>query len=185
MQENGLQPYQTSEFLDEYTNDSIGNALSVIMEGVRPFLVEIQSLITKSNFGYPKRTSIGININRLHIILAILARHAGINLDNYDVYIRIAGGLKTDDMNLDLAIAAAIISSYRNISWKTKKIFCGEIGLTGHIKPMNHYEKRIESVKKIGITKVYGKMPKKHKKINDIEIIALENIKDLATSLKK
>lgn len=121
-------------FLAEMEESASGNAVAVTLEGTRPILVEVQALVLATNFGYPKRTASGYDLNRLNIIIALLSRRTGLNLNNYDVYLNLTGGLRITEPALDLPIAMAIISSYKKNPLPQKSCFFGELGLVGEIR---------------------------------------------------
>jgi len=136
-------------FLSE--NDNLpGSATTILLEGTRPLLVEIQALTTPTTFGYPRRTASGFDLNRLNIIIGVLIKRAGINLGNQDIYISVAGGLSAREPSADLAVALAIVSSYKNKPLPAKSAFFGEIGLTGEIKKVAAADKRRKEAKNLG-----------------------------------
>lgn len=129
-----------------------GAAVSVIMEGTRPFLIEIQALTNKTAYGYPKRAASGFDLSRLELLLAVLQRRAGLKLDNQDVFINVAGGLRVKDPSLDLAAALAIASSLSNQAMPAKSIALGEVGLAGEVRPTAHLETRLNEARRLGFT---------------------------------
>ncbi len=137
-------------FLSEHQDSAPGNAIAVTLEGTRPILVEVQALTVATNFGYPKRTASGYDLNRLNIIIAILTKRANINLSNHDVYLNITGGLKVSEPALDLAIALAITSSYKNKPLPKKSCFFGELGLAGEIRKVMKEDRRLKEAKNLG-----------------------------------
>ncbi len=136
-------------FLSESDNLP-GSATTVLMEGARPLLVEIQALTTPTTFGYPRRTSAGFDLNRLNIIIGVLTKRAGINLANQDVYISVAGGLSAREPAADLAVALAIVSSYKNKSLPKKTAYFSEIALTGELKKVSSNDKREKEADNLG-----------------------------------
>lgn len=159
---------------------SPGSALSCITEGTKPILLEVQALTNRTKFGYPQRTVQGYNLNRLQILLAVMIKYLQIKLENMDVYVNIVGGLKTNEPSLDLSICVAVISSVKNITVDKKSLFLGEIGLNGEIRAVSFLEKKLKEAKKTGIKKVYTPKQKTGKKIvGDMEIIELDNLKDI------
>lgn len=141
-------------FLSE-TDNLPGSATTVLLEGSRPLLVEIQSLVAPTTFGYPRRTASGFDLNRLNIIIGVLTKRAGLNLGNQDVYISVAGGLSAREPAADLAVALAIVSSYKNKPLPEKSVYFGEIGLTGEIKKIMAADKRKKEAETLGY-KVYS-----------------------------
>ena len=145
MTEKGLKPFQNPSalFLAERETLAPGSAVSAVMEGSRPFLVEIQSLVAKTNFGNPRRLASGVEYNRLLLVLAVLEKLLKLPFGDQDVYANIAGGLRTDDPGSDLAVAAAVVSSYRNLPIRKNTILLGEIGLGGELRSIGEIEKRV------------------------------------------
>lgn len=130
-----------------------GTAVVCIMEGSRPIFVEVQALVTKSDFAVPRRTSTGFDYNRVCLILAILEKRCGYSFGKLDVYINVVGGLKIDDPSADLAIAMAICSSVRDMAIKNDTVIIGEIGLTGEIRDISSIMERIHESIKLGFKK--------------------------------
>ena len=127
-----------------------GSVVACTMEGSRPILVEVQALVCQTNFNFPKRTTAGADYNRVNILIAVLEKRLGLNLGNCDAYVNVAGGLKINEPALDLAIVAALISSYRNRESKGKIIAFGEVGLTGEVRGVNLARLRLEEISKFG-----------------------------------
>ena len=140
----------SSLFLAERQSETSGNAVAVTLEGTRPILVEVQALTTPTNFGYPRRTASGYDLNRLNILIAILIRRSGINLANYDVYVNITGGMKISEPAIDLAVAMAIASAYKNKPLPADSCYFGEIGLSGEIRTVLKEDKRNKEAQKLG-----------------------------------
>ncbi|OGU59866.1 MAG: DNA repair protein RadA [Ignavibacteria bacterium GWF2_33_9] len=140
-------------FLAEVTNTP-GVAISAVIEGSRPIIIESQALVTSTGFSYPQRTTNGFDIKRLQLILAVLEKRIGISFSNKDVFVNIAGGFRIDDTSLDLAIACALISSNSEISIPDKTVIIGEIGLTGEVRNVPFIEQRINEAIKLGFTNI-------------------------------
>ncbi|WP_242847776.1 DNA repair protein RadA [Fervidicella metallireducens] len=155
-----------------------GSCVVCSMEGTRPVLVEIQALTSATSFGMPRRMATGIDYNRVILLMAVLEKRVGMQLQTFDAYVNVAGGLKLDEPACDLGIACAIASSFRNLPIDSKTILIGEVGLTGEIRGVNLIEKRILEAKKLGFSKCI--IPKENSKgienIADINIIPVENI---------
>ncbi|PJC40494.1 MAG: DNA repair protein RadA [Parcubacteria group bacterium CG_4_9_14_0_2_um_filter_41_8] len=158
MSENGLQEVKNPSemFLSGQRGAIAGSVVSVVMEGSRPFLIEIQALTNKTSYGYPKRAVSGFDLSRLELLIAVLARRAGLKLDNQDVFLNIVSGLKVKDPGLDLAAALAIASSLSNQAMPQKSVALGEIGLAGEVRPVAHFAHRVEEAKRLGFEKIYG-----------------------------
>lgn len=144
----------TQIFVEENGSEHPGKAMSIIMEGSRPFLVEIQALVSKTIFGYPQRKSTGYDLNRMQMIIAVISKIAKINLSNQDIYLNIAGGIKVKDTAIDLAVALAIISAFIEININHKSLIIGEIGLSGEIRNVAQMERRIKEAKNLNFNKI-------------------------------
>ena len=143
------------EMHEERLEGATGSAIVVAMEGTRPILVEIQALVTPTMYGNAKRTTTGLDFNRVSLIMAVLEKRAGLLLQNQDAYLKAAGGVKLNEPAIDLAIAVSIASSYKEKGTQPTECFIGEIGLTGEIRRVSHIEQRVKEVQKLGFTKVY------------------------------
>ena len=152
MTEKGLMPFHNPSalFLSERDSDSAGSGIAAVMEGTRPFLVELQALVAKTNFGNPRRLASGVEYNRLLLILAVLEKILKLPFGMQDVYVNVAGGLKIDDPCSDLAVAAAVVSSFRNLPLRENTVLLGEIGLGGELRSVGEAEKRIREGIKFG-----------------------------------
>lgn len=166
MEEKGLiEVTNPSElFLNGRVENAMGSCLTCTIEGTRPFIIEIQALTSLTNFGYPKRSSNGYDVNRLQMIIAVLQEHAGLNLTNQDVFVNIVGGMRIEEPAADLAVALAIASAYKKKPISNKAIAIGEIGLSGEIRNVTQSEKREKEAKKLGFTKIIA--PSVFKKIS-------------------
>ena len=158
MQSGGLvEVVNPSEvFLEERLDGATGSSIVVTMEGTRPILAEVQALVTPTMFGNAKRTTTGLDFNRASLIMAVLEKRSGLLLQNQDAYLKSAGGVKLDEPAIDLAVAVAIASSYKDLPTNPQECFIGEIGLTGEIRRVNRIEQRINEAAKLGFTKVYA-----------------------------
>ncbi len=141
-------------FLKQRLTNAAGSCVTVVMEGYRPLLFEIQALTVKTSFGYPRRTASGFSNTRLQVLIAILERRAGLNLSSYDVYLSVAGGFKVSEYAVDLAVCLAIASSIKDKPVKGNVAAFGECGLNGEIRKVPHQEKRINEAKKLGYENV-------------------------------
>ncbi|MBI2414246.1 DNA repair protein RadA [candidate division WWE3 bacterium] len=152
-------------FLSERLKSESGSCVTVVMEGYRPILFEIQALTSKTSFGYPRRTSTGFNVNRLQVLIAVLEKHCGLDLSQHDVYINVAGGFKVAEYASDLAVCSAIASSLKNKPVSGKTVAFGEVGLSGEIRRVTYEDKRVKEAKKLGYTNVVS--PLKTKSVRD------------------
>lgn len=167
MQEKGLfEVKNPSElFLSEKT-DSPGSVITVALEGTRPILIEVQALVAPTHFGYPKRTSSGFDLNRLNLLAAVISKKTLFDLSNHDIYLNIVGGMRVNEPAVDLAVCAAIISSYKNKSFGPNSVFVGEVGLLGEVRKVIRQSDREKEAKNLGYKIV-------------------ENIKDVSTLAEK
>lgn len=145
-----------SEILVTYRDQPLsGISLAVTVEGNRPLVVETQALVSTAVYGTPQRTANGYDAKRLNMLLAVLEKKCGFRLMSHDVFVNIAGGLRIDDPGIDLAIAAAIMSSYHDIPLSSDACFVGEVGLSGEIRPVQRMDNRVAEAEKLGYQKVY------------------------------
>ena len=173
----------SSVFLDQGHENLSGSVVSAVLEGSRPFLVEIQALITKTVFGYPVRKASGFDLNRLQVLTAVLTKRAKINLTNQDVILNVVGGLKINDPALDLAVSAAIISSLLNQTIDRKTIILGEVGLGGEVRSASRLEDRLREAEKLGFTRAI--IPNAETKTGKIKLERVKNIGKIVEMLKK
>ena len=127
-----------------------GSVLAVVLEGSRPVLIEVQALSVPTVFGNPRRTASGFDINRLHLLLAVLQRRAGVDLSADDVYVNIVGGLRVKDPGIDAAVCLALASAKRGVALNPKTVVMGELGLAGEIRRVASQERREKEVKQLG-----------------------------------
>lgn len=142
-------------FLDSSDNPMSGNAVVAVMEGNRPFLVQVQALVTKTQFGMPQRTASGIDQRRMNLLLAVLEKRFRKPFGFHDVFIKVAGGLRLDEPAADLGICMALISSLEEILLPASHIYIGEVGLGGEIRGANRIDERIKEALKLGFSKIY------------------------------
>ncbi len=143
-------------FLKERVVDVPGSVVSVAMEGTRPFLVEIQAIADSTSFGNPKRTSVGVDMTRLSMLLAVLGKRAGINVYDKDVYLNVVGGFKLKDRSTDLAILAAVASVIVNRPIENDVVVFGEVGLLGEVRSVKSTEKRVREAISMGFKNIYS-----------------------------
>ena len=157
MRDGGLVevPNPSEIFLEERLSGATGSAVVVSMEGTRPILAEIQALVTPTAFGNAKRTTTGLDHNRVSLIMAVLEKRAGLLLQNQDAYLKAAGGVKLDEPAIDLAIAMSLVSSYRDQQTAPDDCFIGELGLTGEIRRVTRIDQRIAEAAKLGFKRVF------------------------------
>ncbi len=160
MQQDGLrQVSNPSELLLSQDHDGLsGIAISSAIEGVRPFLVETQALVSSAAYGVPQRSTTGFDQRRLNMLLAVLEKRVGFKLMQKDVFVNIAGGLKVTDLAMDLSVIAAVFSSNVDIAIESGWCMAGEVGLSGEVRPVNRIEQRLAEAAKLGFTDII--MPK-------------------------
>jgi DNA repair protein RadA/Sms len=176
MESDGLHEIlNPSEQLISKVSDHVsGTAITSTIEGVRPFLIEIQALVSTAAYGTPQRSSTGFDLRRLNMLLAVLEKRAGFKLIQKDVFLNIAGGLKINDPATDLAVICSILSSNIDVAINHKYCFAGEVGLTGEIRAVNRVEQRIAEAEKLGFKRIY--LPA-HNKSFDIKKYKIEIVK--------
>ena len=172
-----------SEFLlSGRPKDASGAIVSCTVEGTRPLLVEVQALITKTNYGFPKRQSTGMDYNRVSVLMAVIEKRLGIPMSEYDAYVNLAGGMKQKEPALDLSVVLAILSGYRNVPVSPNMIAFGEVGLSGEVRAVQMVKDRIREAVKMGFTTIV--LPKaslsKIEKTEGAELIGVENIREAA-----
>lgn len=166
--------------ITEREDNPSGSIIVASVEGTRPILIEIQALLTPTAFGMPRRTGIGIDYNRLTLLMAVLEKRAGIPLGNQDAYVNVVSGIRLDEPATDLGIALAVASSYKNIPLPKDLVAIGEIGLTGEIRTINSLEKRVKEADRMGfktcIISENGRKQLNYK--GNINIIGVRNIRE-------
>ena len=156
MRQDGLREVTNpSELLLSTAREGLsGIAIAAAVEGVRPFLIEVQALVSSAAYGTPQRSSTGFDAKRLNMLLAVLEKRVGFKLLQKDVFLNIAGGLRVQDPAIDLAVLAAVLSSNMDISLDPGTCLCGEVGLAGEIRPVNRIEQRISEAQKLGFKRI-------------------------------
>lgn len=165
-------------FLSSEQEHAAGTATTCVVEGSRAFLVPIQALTSKTYFGYPQRKAIGVDANRLGLLVAVLSKRLGVNLGDQDIHVNVVGGLKINEPAADLAVCASILSSYKNKPLEKGVVIFGEVGLTGEVRSVSHTEKRLKEAEKLGFKLAY--IPKQAKKIaSKLELVEVRTIREL------
>lgn len=171
-------PDASKLFLSERPEEVAGSVVTASMEGTRPVLVEVQSLVSTSQFMPPRRTSDNIDIKRIQLLLAVLEKRVGLRIGNSDVFVKVAGGIKVDEPAVDLAVAIALASSYRNRSTASGIIVMGEVGLAGEVRAVAGAEVRIREAARMGFQTMI--LPKSNLKgleqDFDIQLIGVETV---------
>ncbi|MCD4829706.1 MAG: DNA repair protein RadA [Candidatus Cloacimonetes bacterium] len=159
-----------------------GVAVGGMMEGSRAFLVEVQSLVTPASYGTPQRVSIGYDPKRLSVALAVLEKFLAINLRQHDVFLNLAGGLRTRDPALDLAVAAAVVSGFRDKPLPRGTVLLGELGLGGEVRPVSQAARRVNEAAKLGFKRVLLS-PRAKASADKLEIVAVEHLSGLFAAI--
>ena len=141
-------------FLESDETPSAGAAITIALEGTRPLAVEIQALCAQAGYGSPRRATTGIDVNRVLMLIAVLARHAGLNLTGHDVYVNVAGGLRIDEPAADLAVAVALASSFRERPVRAATVVAGEVALSGRLRAAARAERRLLEASRLGFERV-------------------------------
>ncbi len=178
MNAHGIHPVKNPSemFLQERDRAASGNVVTAVIEGSRALLLEIQALTSKSSFGYPKRTAAGYDQNRLQLLTAIISKRLGLDLSQQDIYVNVVGGMKIADPSADLAVAMAIISSIKDISFENS-VVVGELGLSGEIRTVPNLEKRVKEAEKLGFEKMF--IPGSKATSSKMELIKVRSLRDL------
>ena len=184
MQQNGLREVSNpSELLLSTAREGLsGIAIAAAVEGARPFLIEVQALVSSAAYGTPQRSSTGFDGRRLNMLLAVLEKRVGFKLLQKDVFLNIAGGLRVQDPAIDLAVLAAVLSSNMDIALDAGTCLCGEVGLAGEIRPVNRIEQRIQEAQKLGFRRIMipaeqvERLNRSHK--SGIEVVPVKKVTD-------
>ena len=167
--------------ISERDGNPSGSVIVASLEGTRPMLIEIQALLAPTAFGMPRRTGIGVDYNRMALLMAVLEKRAGLHISNYDAYINVVSGIKIDEPAVDLGIALAIASNFKNVPLPKDLVVVGEIGLTGEIRSVNSLEKRVKEAEKMGfktfVVPESGKKQIKYK-TTSINVIGVKTISE-------
>ena len=164
MGESGLLPVvNPSEALLAERRPGPGSVVFAAIEGTRPLLVEVQALVTSTSFGYPKRTAVGFDLNRLNLLVAVLTKRAGLNLSSSDIYVNVVGGLRVNEPAADLAIILSVASAFKDLQVPAGLVAFGEVGLSGEIRSVSQAPRRVAEATKLGyklaIGPHYGSVP--------------------------
>lgn len=168
-------------FLSQRDESLSGIAVSAMLEGIRPMLIEVQALASTAVYGTPQRSGTGFDLRRLNMLLAVLEKRCGFRLAQKDVFLSIAGGLRVDDPAIDLAVVCSVLSSSEDIAISGKYCFAAEVGLSGEIRPVNRVEQRIAEAERLGFDKIFisfynkKQIPAKTK----IEVVACKRIEEV------
>ena len=170
-------------FIDQQQQKLSGSVISCLMEGTRPFMVDVQALVTKTVFGYPQRKAAGLDANRLQILTSVLTKRTKINLINYDVVLNIVGGLKVNEPALDLAVCAAIASSLLDQVISRDTLIVGEVGLGGEVRVVPKLDQRLKEAEKMGFTRAL--IPSQKVDTGGLKLDKVSNIREILDILKQ
>lgn len=182
MQEKGLIEVKnpSQAMLNGRPTDASGSVVVCSIEGTRPILIEIQALVTRTNFGLPRRTSVGIDYNRVNLLMAVLEKRAGLHLGDCDAYVNLAGGMKLGEPAIDLGVVMAVVSSFKNKVIDPGILIFGEVGLSGEVRGVSMAETRVKEAEKLGFTTCI--MPKANVEsiqgTYQIRLLGVANIKE-------
>ena len=182
MRQSGLVEVENpSEFmLSGKPEGASGSVVACSMEGTRPILLEIQALVCHTNFGIPRRTAAGTDLNRINLLMAVLEKRLGLQLGSCDAYINIAGGIRMNEPAIDLGMVLSLISSYKEKPIDEKTICFGEVGLSGEVRAVSMAEQRVLEAKKLGFdTCILPEVCRANlKEISGIRLIGVRTVKD-------
>jgi DNA repair protein RadA/Sms len=187
MTEKGLREVSNPSalFLSHHSEQVAGSCVMVTQEGTRPLLVEVQALVDEAHAPNPKRLSVGLEQNRLAMLLAVLHRHAGVACFDQDVFVNAVGGVKITEPAADLAVLLAIVSSLKNRPLPQKLVVFGEIGLAGEVRPVQRGQERLKEAAKLGFTKaIVPKANQPKQAVPGIEVVAVERVDQAISALR-
>jgi len=188
MRQSGLQEVTNPSQLlvNQHQDELSGVAIASTLDGIRPFLVEIQALVSPSSYGTPQRTTTGFDIRRLSMLLAVVEKRINLHLYNKDVFLNLAGGIRVTDPAIDLAIIAAVLSSNMDAPLGNKRCFAGEVGLSGEIRAVNQIEKRVLEADKLGYREIFlSGYNQIERSPGQIRLRFVNTVRDLFTQLFK
>ncbi|MFN0316406.1 MAG: DNA repair protein RadA [Burkholderiales bacterium] len=172
-------------FLSHHETEVAGSCVLVTQEGTRPMLVEIQALVAQSHAPNPRRLSVGLEQNRLAMLLAVLHRHAGLAYFDQDVFVNAVGGVRIDEPAADLAVVLAMVSSFKNKPLPQKLVVFGEVGLAGEVRPVQRGQERLKEAAKLGFTQaIVPKANRPKGSVAGIEIIAVDRVDDAVSRFR-
>ncbi|MFC1798347.1 DNA repair protein RadA [Thermodesulfobacteriota bacterium] len=187
MKEKGLEevPNPSAVFLSERTINAPGSVVTTSMEGTRPILVELQALVSSTSLGTPRRTILGLDQNRVALLVAVMEKKLGLHLMGHDIFMNVAGGVKVGEPAVDMGIVSAVASSFLDKSIQEGTVSMGEVGLTGEVRPIGQIEIRVGECKKMGFTRclVPHSNLKRMSSENDIELVGIKTVTEAVEAL--
>ncbi len=183
----GLRPVTNPSelFLAERSTQIPGSVIVASLEGNRPLLLEVQALVTGTYLNIPRRTAIGLDANRISLLVAILEKRGGLRMHDQDIYVNVAGGLRINETAIDLGVTAAMLSSFAGKRVEGQCVFFGEVGLGGEVRAVPQATERIKEAKRIGLKRAYlpSKSAKGMKDLGDFELIPIDHVQELASKI--
>ena len=180
-------PNPSEYMLSGKPEDATGAIVTCAVEGTRPILLEIQALASRTSFGYPRRTSTGVDYNRVNLLIAVIEKRLGIDFSSMDAYVNIAGGIRMNEPSADLAVVLALISSCKDIVIGNEVAAFGEVGLSGEVRGVSQAAVRVQEAKKLGFEKMI--LPKSNlkdiKNVEGIKIVGVENLTKAFYAIKE
>jgi DNA repair protein RadA/Sms len=187
MKEKGLEevPNPSAVFLSERPESAAGSVVTACMEGTRPILVELQALASSTSFGTPRRTILGLDQNRVALLVAVMEKKLGMHLMGHDIFMNVAGGVRVDEPAVDMGIIAAVASSFLDRAVPEGHIVMGEVGLTGEVRAIGQVEARVAEIRKMGFTRCL--LPESNvrrmTRIDGIEVIGIQTVAQAVETL--
>lgn len=183
MKGSGLQEVlNPSEYmLQGRPEEEAGSVVTCALEGTRPIMVEVQALVCQTSFNFPRRTAAGIDFNRIILLMAVMEKRMGVHMSDYDAYVNVAGGMRVNEPSLDLALVAAVLSSYRNRPLDNRTLIFGEVGLVGEVRGVGMASKRISEAAKMGFNCcIIPKANEEQLEEKPVKCIGIRNIRELS-----
>ena len=186
MTDEGLKEVKSPSkmLLENLADEKTGSSIVTVMEGTRALMLEIQALTGRRAYGTPQRTVTGIDYNRFLLILAIMERKIELSLESQDIFVNVAGGIKVNETAADLAVAAAIYSSFTERPVSTKTVFMGELGLDGEVRQVKHLDLRIQEAQRLGFNKCVIPAKSKPGK-TEMNIVMIKDIREIAGIIRQ
>ena len=171
--------------LTHYAEPLSGVAVGATVDGVRPYLIEVQALVSQAAYGTPQRNTTGFDSRRMNMLLAVVEKRVGLKMFQKDVFLNFAGGFKVADTGLDLAVVAAVLSSYFDTPLRDGLCLAGEIGLSGEVRPASRTEQRVAEAARLGFKRIVisGYAPKMQKGVEGIEVVRIHSVSELAANI--
>jgi DNA repair protein RadA/Sms len=188
MKEKGLAevPNPSAVFISERPERTPGSIVTTSVEGTRPILLELQALASSTNFGTPRRTILGLDANRVALLVAVMEKKLGMHLMSHDIFMNVAGGVKIVEPAVDMGVVAAVASSFFDRPVQEATVVMGEVGLTGEIRAISHIETRVAEIKKMGFTRCLiprGNLIRMSSSIDGIELIGISHVSEAVEAL--